>query len=387
MEKDDAEHRAADEYYRKLAPEERRGRFFLQGAYRDAYNAITRADRIASVVPAYFFEKWAPVLGPVVSMVYLRLRQYTYRNVATGEERVECWPKQSTIAREIGVRNRKTVAAALEVLEESGFIKREAVFRPQARADGAMQRGADKYWVWFELPLVPEDAIELLLRKMGEQGLERPAESMSEERTQTPGRGEDPGSMSEPGTQSAVRQTDSRTSTRTSTLTLTNVGSGAHKKDRLRDHPTVAAMSVEERERRSALALELGERLKTWGGGFDGSRHESEGFHRRVAFLMPEPLVRQALSSTHDALAQRIGGREGLRSDPSRYFGGAVKRLALEHGIDLGLTPGPRRRVAGPNPEPPSARPPPEPEPSPEERAKVRELLAGLIASLEHKRP
>jgi len=122
----------------------------------------------------------------------------------------------------------------------------------------------------------------------------------------------------------------------------------------LRGHPIVMAMSEVERREREGLALEVGESLKTWSGGWDGESHRSEGFHRRVAFLMPEHLVREALTATRDAVERTRSGGRGLRRDASAYFAGVVKKLAGEHGIDLGLgQSGPSRERPGKTPTAP----------------------------------
>jgi len=111
-----------EKIYAELSPEQRRNRIILEPAFRDAYNEITQAHRLVPV-PHYFWEKWVPVLGPVASMLYMRLRQYCYYNPETGEKREHCWPKQETLGKEIGV-SRCTIMRTLPVLEKHGFIKR-----------------------------------------------------------------------------------------------------------------------------------------------------------------------------------------------------------------------------------------------------------------------
>ena len=85
------------------------------------------------------------------------------------------------------------------------------------------------------------------------------------------------------------------------------------------------------------LAGEIGEALQRMSGIRDGGAHTSLGFHRRVAFLMPVHLVQEALRATRDGVDDRRAGRGGVREDPSKYFGGIVKQIARDHGIDLGL--------------------------------------------------
>jgi hypothetical protein len=116
-------------------------------------------------------------------------------------------------------------------------------------------------------------------------------------------------------------------------------------------------------------------------GACDGGAHPSMGFHRRVAFLMPMHLVREALRATRDGVDDRRAGRGGVRQDPSQYFGGIVKQLAQQHGVDLGLKTSPKHQICEKKPEPNATAPIPELEISPEERARVRESLRHLVES------
>ena len=156
-------------FYNALAPEERRNRVLLQPAFRDAYNEITESHRNV-VIPRYFWAKWLPVLGPVACALYVTLRQYCYHDSRTGELRNLCWPRQKTLAREIGVRDRKTVRKALSLLESHGFIRREHTFyhNPQ---NALARKGTDRYLVYFEIPLLTSDAARLMSTTLPEGGV------------------------------------------------------------------------------------------------------------------------------------------------------------------------------------------------------------------------
>jgi hypothetical protein len=144
----------------------------------------------------------------------------------------------------------------------------------------------------------------------------------------------------------------SLTSTRTITSNVTNVDSITSRNgtEKLRDHPTVRAMTKDERGRRETLAFEVGDTLHRMAGNGTVDSHKSAGFHRRVCLLMPEGLVREALTATRDAVERSRGGESQLLRGPAAYFAGAAKRLADANGIDLGL------KNAGPAPERPRER-------------------------------
>jgi hypothetical protein len=96
-------------------------------------------------------------------------------------------------------------------------------------------------------------------------------------------------------------------------------------------------MPGDEKHRRQSLALEIGEQLKLMAGDRDSELHKSAGFHRRVAYLLPETLVREALAATRDAADDVRAGRRSIQRGIGPYFAGIVKRLAEREGIDLGL--------------------------------------------------
>lgn len=372
MDRDEEQRQAFEAFYEALSPEERRGRVFLKPEFRDAYNELVEADR-QFPVPTYLWEKWVPALGVFPVAVYLELRRMCFVNRATGERRDWCWPKQETLAKRLGVKKRQTVGEALRVLEEHGFIRREKSYRRRG-GDALMQRGSDRYLVFFEIPLVAADAVELLVRQttpkradggalqLGASGpggflsaiapADRSAErtnragaDKSVERTYGAGPVDNSPDGSEKRTDPAVRETDSRTVTRINTPNVTNVDSTTSKASPLRNHPAVQAMTPAEREKRESLTLEIGDSLLTWTGRHSGGPHPSEGFHRRVAFLLSEGLIREALMATRDAVDRQRGGEGGCANGPSAYFAGVVKKLAEEEGVDLGLNPRPTPRT------------------------------------------
>lgn len=92
-------------------------------------------------------------------------------------------------------------------------------------------------------------------------------------------------------------------------------------------HPSVIQVTAEERERKEAIAFEIGELLKRMDGNRSTEPHKSAGFHRKVAFLMPEKDIREALSSTRDAVDDQNAGKIAIH-DISGLFGGIIKGKA-----------------------------------------------------------
>lgn len=328
---DEGRRQRLKEEWEGLSPEERRSRIFLEPAYRDAYNEIVQADRI-TVVPEYFWRAWVPVLGPVASMLYMRLRQYCYWNPSTGESRVECWPKQSTLAREIGVKDRKTVRAALVLLESHGFIERMSSYRLDA--EGRPHQSSDHFLVYFEVPLVASDAAELLIRQTTPkpesggsvyEGKKSPHRSWTVDKSRYEGK---------KSPHVAEEKIPTRSITRNYNSNVDNVllHKAREDLDESSDEPSRPSAKLRLSEEQERLAAEIGDVLLAMEGDRRSEDHKSAGFHRLIAAKMPETLIRRALMATRDALDARA-----LRGGPSAYFAGTVKQVAADEGIELGL--------------------------------------------------
>lgn len=343
--------------YARWTPEERRRRVILEPAFRDEYNKLVEAHRIVPV-PNYFWEMWLPVLGPVACALYIQLRRYCYHNAETGEKRETCWPKQDTLAREIGVKDPKTVRKGLVLLESHGFIQRERT-KYIDRATGRPHRGSDKYRVFFEVPLVAEDAAELLIRQTtpppsdyvpktysGKISLNRPAEPEPVDNSPYSGK------ISLSG---ARENLPSRTSTRTITKNVANVidSNRLETESSERTAPKrPAPMPPEERERVERLAFEMGESLSAMGGSRSGGQHHSFRFHVLLASRLPESLIRTALMATRDAVEAHRSGRKTLGKDPSAYFAGISRNLASDQGLEFPAKRHPKPAVSPSMPRP-----------------------------------
>lgn len=397
--------RSLEEFYSKLSPEERRGRLLLKPAFRDAYNELVEADR-QFPVPQYLWQKWVPLLGVFPVAVYIELKRMCFVNRATGERRDFCWPKQATLAKRLGVKKRQTIGDALRVLEREGFIQRRKQYLPRGKGELVNRRIADVYHVFFEVPLVPSDAVDLLMRQSlpdslaggslppgtdhHEAAAHVPAGTSilgrSAERTYRP----EPPGMSVERPHEAGRKTDSRTITGTTQLNV-NVGE-------LDEGVAAAVVGPEARSgssrvpeasaRIERLAFEIGETLNVMGGNRSGEEHRSRRFHLLLASALPEVLLRKAIGATRDAVEARRAGRGTLRSDPGAYFAGVVRKLAEAEGLEFPArrhpkaspAPGPRART-GPNARPVQVVDDNKPLPREEARKCIAEIIANLSAN------
>lgn len=138
-----------------------------------------------------FRMRWVPKLGPTLTCLIITLRSYCYYNKLTKEKRDWCFPEQATLAKQIGVKDRKTVMAALRHPLAHHFIRREKRYRydPVKRKK---VRATDLYHVAMDEPILPEDepklvvlAAERILREGAPNAQETQEVSLkSEKRTQ-----------------------------------------------------------------------------------------------------------------------------------------------------------------------------------------------------------
>ena len=147
-----------DEIAAQLKPDQ----IVLQPFYHDLRNEIVDPKRVR-VESAYFWEKWVPRLGPVLSILIMKLRQHCYYNKQTKERRDWCFPTQETLAREVGV-SIDTIQRALDPRKNplvSLFVTRQY----RSRYDpvrGCTVRTSSLYQVAMDDPLIPEDEARLL---------------------------------------------------------------------------------------------------------------------------------------------------------------------------------------------------------------------------------
>lgn len=78
--------------------------------YADRREEIVQPERVVQQFQ-YFWDRWVPMLGPLPSVIYMKLRQFAYYNRRSGELREEITrcPKQETLAKSVGVKDKKAV--------------------------------------------------------------------------------------------------------------------------------------------------------------------------------------------------------------------------------------------------------------------------------------
>lgn len=324
-----------------LSPEDRTQRLLIEPDYPNVRDEIIEPDRV-TMQTWYFWKKWAPILGPVATTLFIRLRMYCYYNRQTGELRDWCYPSQTTLAQEIGLKDKKAVMRAIRLLEEHGLVKREAQYRyDEARRKKV--RTTDLYRIMMSDVLAPEDEPEVVVR-MAERIMTARSQQldklevgpMSQKGTQVSGAVDNRPPKSQKGTYYSGPKKGQEEVPLRRTPNVDNVG--LHQSDPgLRDHPTVRQMTTDQKAYKENLALEIGERLKEMAGDRGFKEHQSAGFHRRVAFLLPESLVNEALVATRDALDDVRSGRKQLRTGPAAYFAGIVHQVADREQIDIGV--------------------------------------------------
>ena len=300
---DEERRRELEQYFNELSVEDRRNRIYLEPVFRDAYNEITQAHQVVQV-PKYFWDHWVPIIGPVAATLYMKLRQYCYYNPKTGERRDWCWPKQETLAREIGVSSRMTLRKALVVLEENGFIKRVPQYR-QRSPGGDVRRSSDKYQVYFEITLVQSDAIGLLIHESAKSAQINEEVRKAKKWPDGESAVENPPRMDKKRPYGAGQKMSSKKKYLEEVLNNVNVSD--HKKEDL--------LQI------SSMSQEMVEQL--------GDTH-SLGFYRLIARKMPESAIFASLSEVKDA---RLTGR--LTKSRGAYFTYLIQQEAKQRGIDL----------------------------------------------------
>lgn len=346
------------EFYEGLSPEQRREQIVLRPAYRDFYNQLVQPDEMV-VVPSYFWSKWLRVLKPTAASLYVVIREIAFKNKNQPEDSW-CFPDQGELARMLGLSDRKTIRQHLNSLEKLGFLRRDQTYRitvDQAHGGTLARKGTCKYLVYYELPLVDEDAIALLLsqskplennnmadrgdfppyRNGGkaslpadvEGGFPPPSPTYPQEHTGT-------------GGFAAGIPPNNNVSTTNLYPTLDNVreqGSFSKTKSQkpsaFKADPRVASLSSLERAQKEELVREIARTLNGCKGDHGNDEHKSAGFHRRAAYFMPNELVMQALMTVRDQhYDANVAGSKELR-DAGAYFAGVIRKMAEQEGISL----------------------------------------------------
>jgi DNA-binding transcriptional regulator YhcF (GntR family) len=291
----------------------------LEPYYQDIKNEIIQPDNV-TVTTKYFWTRWAPVLGPVATCLILRLRQYCYYNRLTGEKREYCWPSQTSLAAEVGIKDKKTVQKAILLLESHGFVKRE----PNYRYDPIQRkkvRSTDTYYISMDEPLVEEDKVQLLI-KTAERIVQNKANSLEDMTVSPKGR--------------ISPQVDAPVDNPRPKGKISSYEAGENfprKKysEEILNNVKTLDDKISSEERVEQLVLLLQEKL--------GRAGENEKFYELVAKTVPEQLVMQALAAVNDKFQESFDpSKEGIRVSKSAYFTGVLKNLAQREGLQLPLS-------------------------------------------------
>lgn len=311
------------EFIKTLPPD----RLVLLPYYKDVENEIKQPDRVR-IQTAYFWEKWVSLLGPVGALLIMKLRQYCYYNRETKELRDWCFPKQETLAKELGVSRHTILREFRENSHLSLFVKRT----PQYRYDPQKKkkvRTTDVYHIRMDDPLMEEDQERLRERLtekiategdgeiekiLNDQGKASNPQPKSQNATQVP---QPLQTQAQPRSQNAT-QVSGRNLQQYDVLPLRDTFktvNGIKKPSAKKGHDPLA----------DELARELCD-------------EKSIAFYIKVVSTMPEDLIHRALS---EVKYERAAGK--IREGKAKLFNSIVQRMASEAGIDLGLKTGPKK--------------------------------------------
>ncbi len=350
-------------FYEGLSPTERREQLVLRPVYREAYNQLVQPDEMVGFPgSAYFWRKWVSILKPTAASLYVVLRDIAYANKNLPED-AWCYPNQSELARMLGLSDRKNIRQHLNTLESHGFLKREKDYRgvrDQEHGGKLARQKASVYHVYYEIPLIPEDAVTLLLLR---EGIANPLghNTLSSVGGKPPHwdggkpsslvdqvEGNPPRTPSYPQDETSVggfdRGKPPSINVRDSNVysTLDNVreqGSFSRtrkgKPSAFKADPRVANLPPLEKAKKEELVREIARTLNKCKGDHGNDEHKSAGFHRRVAYFMPSHLVQEALVAVQDQHYEaNVAGNKQL-GDASAYFAGIVRKMAEQEGISL----------------------------------------------------
>ena len=272
--------------------------------YHELENEVKNPDRVR-IQTEYFWKKWAPRLGPTMTVLVITLRSYCYYNKLTKEKRDYCYPEQAILAQQVGVE-RKTILRELRDNPYAHyFIRRE----PQYRYDQELRkkvRTTDMYHVAMDDPILPEDEGKLVVlaaERILKRNLENKAFSpKSQFGTQVTPPVDNQRPKYQNGTYMAVPNWDSLTSTSKKYLRNVNVSNESSPKKQNPDDP-----------RQELLVDDI---IAITGD----ATSKSKMFFRFVARELSEEDVREIISQTRQA---NLEGR--IMASPAKYFTSIAK--------------------------------------------------------------
>jgi hypothetical protein len=335
-----SKHKNQSQYARKRQPKKLKttdndSRLRLEPSFRDYYNELVRPN-VELRVPAYIW-KWKTYLSKGSFVVYLRLRSMCYYDLKNADNsRDWCWPKQRTLAEELGISLRSMIDY-LKELERYQFILRESNYDYDP-AMGKKRRVEDTYIVPWEIPLLPDDLTKYsshYAEKLIDETLETP--SVSEDRptrkNRTQAEPEKPSTYMQnlhidPQTEGPTRKNRTPFSgaetAQLESVLRTNTNNVERKVKTSKVN--VPGLSKEP----EALAYYMSDKIKNLEGDMSSGEHQNHRYFRLLADRVPENLINRALDATRD-----LKDEGKIRKAPRYAFYGIIKKLAEAEGIEF----------------------------------------------------
>jgi len=350
--------------FAELPPEKARGQIALLPYYHQLENEITKPNQ-GIFVTRYFQTRWRPSLGPEGSSIVLAMRLLADKADGTTVAR------QETIAQVSGVslrslkrwlsENEDAVASMSEAwraqwrLLHAYFLKTKTA-RYLIRREGNLSRAkrtTSLYKVAMDDPVHPDDEGKLFVKaaeRIIQDEAEKAGKPLENQGSSYKGQvgphrqkqiiredSDDPSYKGQVGPHQARPEWPSLSLS--DRINVVNV-KGTTTAGRLtpnvfRQDPRVQNLGIEERGHREALAAEIGSWLLRKSGKSDMEPHKSAGLHRRIAYFMPEHLIRQAMRDLDDRLTDAREGKKTPVRNLSGLFYGFIRRLADQQGVDL----------------------------------------------------
>lgn len=141
----------------------------LEGFFLHARNEIIQPDRYVSSTK-YFWDKWAPELGPNLTILIMQLRKHCFHNRHTGEKRDSIRFSLTNLSKECGLSER-TIRRELSKTISKKFIK----IHPHYKYDETLRkkvRYPNIYQVAMDDPIHSSDEHKLLQHSEKKEALE-----------------------------------------------------------------------------------------------------------------------------------------------------------------------------------------------------------------------
>lgn len=357
--------------FSELPAEQARRQVAVLPYYHQLENEITKPNQ-GVWTTRYFKERWRPALGAEAASIVEALRLLADRDTR------HCTASMEEIARLAGLSSR-TVKAWLSTNEATltryspawrqqwSYLHAYFILDKRGRArqapSGKKLRDTSEITIALDDPIHPDDEGKLFIKVAerivnDERSLAKPQENegFSSRGTGSP-QNETPknigltpnqplsGGTGSPASSVGHREPNRTLTYRSNAINVKASNAGLLTETSFREDSRVRRLNDYERERRDALAAEIGDWLHRKGGRGTTGPHKSAGFHRRVAYFVPEELIRQVMRDIDDRLAAAREGTKPPVRDVSGAFGGYISRVCQQQGISL--TPRPERRSEG----------------------------------------